>query len=527
MSPHIIYANLKIYFGILTEIMSAGWSTGGKSTDTIWPNALVLVGELQSLPFEKVIHLTGNLMVWMFALIGVMVSGFYHWRRSSVFGFSNYLFLFIFWLPLPFLAFQGVHFVIMAVLPLAFCITFGSEAIGLYWREWATVRLRKFAKPVVFERLFWLVVCLGVMWPTILKAQSVSSFIQKERVMNDAWFEALTEMREQTPKDAIIYSWLGPGYFIESISRRRVVLDGGSQMSFRRYWVAKALLTGNELQALRILKMLSYPGNQPVTYLRQLSLSEADAFALMVDLFSVPREEAYERLPSVFSQAEKESIIALAYDRKTVPPGYIFLYNDLISKNLALSYIANWDFRKARQLLKEKGNTRKEKDLDQYLSQVTNRWHYTPELRVLDKVNGLTRFQQNLEINIETMEVNILNPERTKRVKPESLYRLQDDKFIKKRFNGKVAANVSVLLLERAGRYSAVIGHPDLLQSLLFRLYYLKGVGLRYVKLRSVKASQSTNTFLYLFEIDWDTFLADERKNRQLKSDITVNHPLN
>ena len=47
-------------------------------------------------------------------------------------------------------------------------------------------------------------------------------------MMNDAWWDALTAVRETTPPDTIVATWWPFGYWAEYVAERRTMVDGGS-----------------------------------------------------------------------------------------------------------------------------------------------------------------------------------------------------------------------------------------------------------------------------------------------------------
>ncbi len=65
-------------------------------------------------------------------------------------------------------------------------------------------------------------------------------------------------------------------------------------------------------------------------------------------------------------------------------------------------------------------------------------------------------------------------------------------------------ASGALIFKDGNGPYQAVIADPRLIESMAFRLYYLKGAGLRYLKLAAHEEDVRDRTILSLFEVHWD-----------------------
>ena len=74
--------------------------------------------------------------------------------------------------------------------------------------------------------------------------------------MNDAWYNSLQTIEENSSEDAIITSWWDFGHWFKQIADRPVTFDGATQNTPNAHWVGKALQTSNEDEALSILRML-------------------------------------------------------------------------------------------------------------------------------------------------------------------------------------------------------------------------------------------------------------------------------
>ena len=72
---------------------------------------------------------------------------------------------------------------------------------------------------------------------------------------NIQWQEAMSWVRENTPKDSVFAHWWDYGYWVQSIGERATVLDGGNAISYWDHLMGRHVLTGqNETEALEFLK---------------------------------------------------------------------------------------------------------------------------------------------------------------------------------------------------------------------------------------------------------------------------------
>lgn len=69
------------------------------------------------------------------------------------------------------------------------------------------------------------------------------------------WQEAMSWVREETPKDAVFAHWWDYGYWVQTIGERATVLDGGNLMTYWDHLMGRHVLTGtSEKEALEFLK---------------------------------------------------------------------------------------------------------------------------------------------------------------------------------------------------------------------------------------------------------------------------------
>jgi hypothetical protein len=344
----------------------------------------------------------------------------------------------------------------------------------------------------------------------LLSAHVVAGDIKP--IMDDIWNEALVEVREKTPDDAIINSWWPPGYFITGVAHRRVTADGGTQHFHETYWMAKALMAEDEREAAGILRMLNLSGDDAYGFLTQAGMKIPDAVELILKIVRVNRTEAFLELPSFLTDKQKNSLLAKTHGNGEIPPSYVLVYNDLVEQNLAVSVMAQWDFKKAAAIQEQRrgssrgvlgvlGKNAAAGYVEDLLSVSGEFAKYTPASPLAQRDGGLLYFGNGVRIDQAANDALIFIPSKNIQRRPASLFYLDHGKLIEKNYPGE-KLNASVLFFENAGTFYSVIADARLIRSLLFRLYYLKGQGLVFFSPLLEKGSFSGGTVVGVFELD-------------------------
>src|SRR3989338_3986016 len=222
--------------------------TLGKSfSNTVWPNVYYTVGELITADAETIINNLYGEIVFILSLLSVCWF-FIRERRGLK---KDVFYILFFWFVFFFYAsFICTRFIINLAFPLGFFFGgFISEIYlkikGKYFNSFKEVKLSILA--VFFLALFLLI--------RVFFLSGFNSARHIYPLMNDEWAKALTYLKENTQKESIVNSWWDYGDLFKAISERKVIFDGQSQNKpFLYYWMARAILTKDEYQAIRILK---------------------------------------------------------------------------------------------------------------------------------------------------------------------------------------------------------------------------------------------------------------------------------
>lgn len=168
--------------------------------------------------------------------------------------------------------------------------------------------------------------------------------------MNDAWWDSLTHLRKQTPKDAIVHVLWDYGHWVTYVAERGVDNDGTSLQTHVPVWVAKALLTQKEEESAGILRMLGC-GSDPARQvpgemgayerLRGFLKDSAATYKSLIELASLDRERAEAYLTQRGIDASgRRGILQLTHC--VTPESYLVLSSRMVDKRAAWLKLGSW-----------------------------------------------------------------------------------------------------------------------------------------------------------------------------------------
>lgn len=499
--------------GLLNSVR-LGWSALNQfalAEFDAWPNIFLTVGEAGGITLKKLIFLTGNYVTFAFALLGVFLEGRRSLKAEDPFALFRFLFFMAFSVPILLMSLKTERFSLLFVLPLSVFVSFSVVRIlELCEKITPQVKLPGFLKK--WQRVRSTVLCLMMivfLSPMLLFAHVIAGEIRP--IMDDVWNDALIKLREKTSDDSIISSWWPPGYFITGVARRRVTVDGGTQHFHQSYWMAKALMADDEREAAGILRMLNVSGDDAFAFLSQAGMKLPEAVELILKIVPLGRDQAFLELPPFLTDEQKNNLLDKTHGTGKIPPSYILIYNDLMEQNLAVSVMAQWDFRKAIAIHEQKG--RGSRDMFGVLGNSTPGYiknllnvsgtfaKYTPLAPLVKKEGNFLFFGNGVRVDLFEKDAFIVVPSKNLQGRPISLFYLEHEKLTEKTFQGD-RVNTSVLFFEDAGTFYCVVADAYLIRSLLFRLYYLGGKGLSLFKPFLSQGNLYEGTFIRVFELD-------------------------
>ncbi len=315
--------------------------------EAYWPSAFNTVTELEHLRFGDIAALaSGQEAYFVAAVLGIL--SLWLLRRGRRAHFTGALLLTIWFVAALLQARQGNRFILLLVAPagLGCAAALGGVSDGL---GKLIARFAPNARPALSPLLFAL-----LSLPVVAAVAQATGFARSMiPPLSGAWWNALTQIREATPADAIIDTSWDFGHAAKYVAERRVSADGASLRTHAPYWFARALLTQNEREAVGLLRMLNCgsdatpdPEGRFGAYgkLRAHGMDDLAALSTVVAL-SVLEQPAARDYLRAHGLSEENADDVLASTHCASPPAYLVLTSQLnLSK---LWTIAAWDFQRA------------------------------------------------------------------------------------------------------------------------------------------------------------------------------------
>ncbi len=487
----------------LCKSISLGWEILRKfslSDGDVWPNIFLTVGEARGASLKKLIYLSGNYITFGIAVFGLLRCGLKVYTEKKSENLAKWLFLFIFSIPLFVLPFKTERFAVLFVVPLCIWVMYGACEAQEQLKNLFKKIIANPTQEGLLKKLSAGVIMLVFLPLPLITGHLVS--LGTKPIMDDAWFDTMQELRQKTPENAVVNSWWPPGYFISALAHRRVIVDGGTQHLQEAYWVARILAAQDEKEAGGLLRMLNQTGNDALLFLKGFGVEISDAIDLISSVVSVPREQAMKLLPPDMPQQVKNRFLDLTHGTGKMPASYVLVYSDLIEQNLAVTMIARWNFKKAR----EAKTHRSSNYAQDFMSMTNGVLKYMPAAGVQKQEGKILFFSSGLMINLDLMDAVISSPQKNIHGRPVSLFFMKDGNLEEKVFEGPRVDMSALLVHDRDGSYRAVLADARLIRSLLFRLYYLNGEGLSYFKPFSRQKNPLDNNEVSVFEFKNEAF---------------------
>lgn len=487
---------------------------------SLWPNVYTTVAELNPINVRGIIDVIGGQTLFGLALLGIFLISRKKNQRNIV-----YALLLIIWLgSTMYASTKGVRFTLLMV-P-AFSIAFGICA-GLALQHIKLIAKRHINMPAFI--ITPLVIILFAVF--ILQSKQVQGAYQNVKnsvpIVDDAWWNALTTIKEQTPKNSIINSWWDFGHHFKYIADRGVTFDGGTQNSPMAHWIGRVLITENENEAVGILRMLDC-GNHYEAWSAlwgQTSNDTIRSVNILHKIFPVNKEQAREIL---VQEKIMDPEIVLNWTHCEPPENYFITSEDMIGKSGVWSHFGSWNFEKAYIWLVLKNQPKEE--AVQYMIDNFNYTKTTAEQLLYESkalpdenaanqwiapwpgyASGLTgcdfRGTARLEcgggvqIDIQQMDARIVQGNNIG-IPKYFVYINETTKELQKAEYNNSNVNVAIILVPRGASYSVVLSTPELAASMFTRLFFMEGHGLQYFQ-PFTSQHQITGGDIFVYKTDW------------------------
>jgi len=507
--------------------------------ETLWPNVLTTVAELNEGNMSQIINSIGGKFLFFISIIGILLTiikkdehGKYEIKYAA--------FLTIWFIGSIYASIKGIRFTLL--LAPAFSIAFGV-ALGLifyYVIKWASkeLKINKTLVGIVLIILFSLL---------FISPAKTSLYIAQHDVpiINDAWYNSLTAIKNNSSENAIINSWWDFGHHFKALADRAVTFDGTTQDSPQAHWIGKTLLTDDEEQAIAILRMLDCGGNNAFDEVFKVNKNSHASIDLIYQIIILDKLTAKQKLiENEFTETQTDDV--LKYTHCAPPEDYFITSEDMVGKSGVWSHFGSWDFERAdiwqnlRKLDKEsavkimieKFNYTKEKAEQLYYETQSittdrdaNNWvapwpSYVSGLTQCTVSADIVSCANGLQVNLSSYEASI--PTQTGIVNPTSLVYADQKGFYKKEYAGNIMP-YSAALIPSGDSYQSILMQPELAGSMFTRLFFFKGHGLKHFTPFNYQRSITGNE-IYIWKIDWpgseplNAFESDFKSREEIKA---------
>ena len=435
--------------------------------------------------------------------------------------------LVIWFVATTYAALTGVRFTLLMVS--AFGVAFGITIAKVYKivSTWISTELK--ISEALTKTIVTIVLLLVLISPVKAGYYAASHFMPS---VNDAWYNSLTKIRDNSKGDAIINSWWDFGHWFKYIADRRVTLDGSSQGGPPLHWLGKLMVTDDEKHSVGILRMLDCGSNNAFDELNSVINDTPKSIDILDEIVRLEKREAGEVLLKN-GLSKKEAGRVLKYTHCNPPEDFFITSEDMVGKAGVWAHFGSWDFRRAemynkihgksaeegKQILKDLGYNLTPEQIDQYYYEIQTQddshwitpWPgYLSGVRPCEKPepNGIMVCNQVLSngqqipliVNLTSMDVIIPSNEGHK---PTSIVYVTKNGTKEKFFEGGNILEFSIVLVPKGYGYASLITHPYLANSMFTRLFYLEGHGLKYFN----KFSDQTGVNgwrILVWKIDWE-----------------------
>jgi len=497
--------------GLIGQVQQ-GWEILMKfalSDVDVWPNIFLTVGEARGTSIKRLIYLSGNYITFAVATFGLLWSGLRAWAEQKPEALLKWFFLFIFSVPLFLMPLKTERFGILFVISLSIWAMYGVRELESQFDTLTKRFGSKFLDWDRFRKYIFGGLLLIIFLPLPLVTAHVVSLGVKP-IMDDAWYDTMQDLKTKTRPDAIVNSWWPPGYFVVALANRRVIADGGTQHLQETYWLSKILASQDEREAAGLLRMLNHSGNDALLFLKAFGMETMDAVHFILAVVPVSRDEALTRLPKKMPDPIKNKFLDLTHGKK-LSPSYVLVYSDMIEQNLAVTMVSRWNFKKAKEIkLRGTKNGKRANYAQDFVQMTDGLLKYTPAVDLGKKEGDVLYFSNGLAINLKLMDAVIQIPEKRIQGRPASLFYMKDGQLEEKMFEGERLDTSALLISMGEGRYRAVLADARLIRSMMFRMYYLKGEGLKYFKPFSAHRNPLNGNEVAAFELQSES-IEDEK----------------
>ncbi len=436
------------------------------------------------------------------------------------------LLLSIWYIASIYASFKGIRFTLL--LAPAFSVAFGV-ALGMLYK-YITQIVSKEIKIANWITGGVLIIIFSLFMITPIRTAYAASGSDLP-IINDAWYSALTAIKNNSSEEAIISSWWDFGHHFKYIADRPVTFDGTTQELQPAHWIGKTLLTDDEELSIGILRMLDCGSSNAFETLNAINKDIHKSINTLYAIFKLEKEEA-KKVLMARGLTEVQADEVLKYTHCKEPEAFMITSEDMIGKSGVWGHFGSWNFERAdiyfnvRGMEKEDGirymmdrfNYTRDRAEQIYFEvtsitdpRVGNAWvapwpGYVSGVggcsvneNILVCNNGVQNQPLEIIVNLSNYDAYVNNiPGKPK---PYSLAYVDSTGFHHKIFNGS-NIGVSMSLIKEGNSYRNVFASPEHTASMFNRMFYFEGEGLRHYR-PFYLATGITGSKISVWRVEW------------------------
>jgi len=519
---------ISIFSGVatITHIVSYPFSfltIKSAAKANLWPNVYTTVAELNAASWSTIVDSVGGSFLFIISVVGIILTVMKkdeNGKRDVKFA----VFLIIWYLATIFASLKGLRF-IMLLVP-AVCISVGV-AVGIlyqYLNNWLSKALD--LNKIITRTILILLFLLILIQPIKTASASAKSEVP---IMNDGWYNTLTQIKQNSTQDAIINSWWDFGHHFKYVADRRVTADGASQNRPQAHWVGKVLLTGNEKEAVGILRMLDCSSDIKAftaidSYINDTSIT----IQVMYQLVLLDGNNAKKLLSQYMPEVDASNIIN-NYTHCTPPEDYFITSEDMVGKSGVWAHFGSWNFNRAEMWVNVKGMTRDEavdfmlsnKDYNLTRDEAEKIYFEIQSLKDENEANAwiaswpgyasdlvgcslenedMLTCSNGINVNLTSKEMLIPTNDGIKLAKRVGY--MDSGSFMVKEFSGNII-EYGGDIIKNGNSYYILLMSPEIADSMFTRLFFYEGEGLKYFdKFSDVR--DVTGARIIVWKVNWE-----------------------
>ena len=186
-------------------------------------------------------------------------------------------------------------------------------------------------------------IVLALVSPTVCGA-----YITANQVVpgtNDAMWNSMTWINQNTENNTVITSWWDFAYLFEISADRQVTFDGGSQSGDRAFWLGQAMTTSDLQYSAGIFRMLDSSGTKPQQDLYNVTGDYGKTTEILKEILPMTAKNASDTLVNKYHLTNEQAQEVVNGTHPANPRPVTFVASsDMLQKAGWWSYFGDWNF---------------------------------------------------------------------------------------------------------------------------------------------------------------------------------------